>query len=147
MSGAGHSATLDARLVVERYVAAWRRGDLVACIGFCDPLIRVTQHYHDAALPFTGESVGTAAFAMRMAKMYSEWAMLDAEFGSFAVDGPIVHSTLRFVTRHVDSGETFDGTMRHVWQVADGRIVALDEYIDVSRLKAFLRLAGLPAVE
>ncbi len=81
---------------------------------------------------------------IRIAKINADWCFLKAIPNHNYIDQDTVRTSVEVEIRHLESGETFEGTLRHVWRVRNGLITELDEYVDVARLKAFLRLLGLP---
>jgi ketosteroid isomerase-like protein len=135
----------DPEGIVEAFYRAWLVRDVEAALAYCDDRIRVAQHFSDPALPFTGETVGTADFRARLLLVARSWEFLSSDPVHSLVGPETIKSHCPFVIRHLATGEVFDGTFRHLWGVRDGRIIALDEYIDIARLKAFLRLLEAPA--
>lgn len=135
----------DSVAIVDQFYKAWFEADMPAMAVCLDEHIRLSQHFADPALPFTGETHGRGAFMIRIAKINAEWCFLKAIPVKNYVDQETVRTSVEVEIRHLQSGETFEGTLRHIWRVRDGLITECDEYIDVARLKAFLRLLGLPA--
>ena len=131
--------------VLEAFYDVWFRRDVIAVMAMISPVFRMTQHFDDPALPFTGTSVGRAAFQHRLEQIYADWRFLTAKKKYLQVDGERVRTNVTFDVQHLATGEVFDGTLRHFWVVRDGQLLHLDEHIDVERLKAFLRLLGLPS--
>ena len=135
----------DPEVVVDRFYKAWFQADMPGIAACLDEHIRLSQHFADPALPFTGETYGRGACVIRLAKINADWCFLKAIPVHNYVDQDTVRTSVEVEIRHLESGETFEGTLRHIWRVRNRLITECDEYVDVARLKAFLRLLGLPA--
>lgn len=130
--------------VVNGFYAAWILRDVPALLAYLSDDVKLTQHFEDPALPFAGATVGKRALKARIEMIFNDWVFDHAK----PINIPVDHETMRTrcpcVIRHIATGQSFDGSLRHVWVVREGRIVQIDEYLDISRLKAFLRLLGGP---
>lgn len=135
----------DAETIVESFNAAWFLRDLPAALANLSDDIRFAQHFSDPALPFAGETVGKGAMRERLAMILANWHFLEYRPTHIVTEGSTVRTICPFVVRHRPTGDSFDGTFRHIWTVQDSKINAIDEYLDLARLKAFLRLLQLPA--
>lgn len=135
----------NAEAVVEAFYAAYAVADVRTALSYMTDDVRFAQHFDDVALPFTGETVGKDAIAQRLAMIQTSWTFLQYGPPRLVVEGEVVRGICPFLVQHRASGETFDGTFRHIWTVRDGRIASIDEYLDVERLRAFLRLLGVSA--
>ena len=133
----------DPVAVVDSFYAAWFARDVDAAASLVGDLVRLTQHIEDPALPFVGTTVGKPAFQQRLEMIFAEWRFLSALPRHLNVEREKVRTVCAFEVLHLATGEVFDGTLRHHWIVRDGLIIHCDEYLDVARLKAFLRLLGL----
>jgi ketosteroid isomerase-like protein len=131
--------------IVEAYYRSHVLGDIAASLAYLHDDVRIAQHFNDPALPFSGETLGKPAAETRLRMILADWHFIEVTPTYTAVGSDEVRSLCPFVVMHRRTGETFEGTFRHVWKFCDGRIIALDEFIDVARLKSFLRLLGLPA--
>lgn len=130
--------------IVEAFYAAWILRDLEAVLAYLSDDFRLSQHFSDPMLPFTGETVGKAAAGARLKMILDEWQFLKFEPTLTVSDGTSVRTTCAIALKHLQTGEIFEGTFRHVWEVRDGKLASVDEYLDVDRLRSFLRLLGLP---
>lgn len=134
----------DPEAVVAAFYTAWLARDVPVMLAYLSDDVRLSQHFEDAALPFPGATTGKAAFKARMDMILADWCFDEARPKTSLADPSTVRSSVPFLLRHIATGETFEGTLRHVWGVRDDRIFQCDEYLDIARLKAFLRLLGLP---
>ena len=130
----------DTEGVIVGFYQAWQLRDVPATLAYCHPDIRVAQHFTDPDLPFAGETTGVVALEARLKQIFEEWIFLEAKFLTLEVDGATARSQSPFVVRHIATGDEFDGTFRHRWVVQNGQVTEIDEYTDIARLKAFLRL-------
>ncbi|MEQ1647762.1 MAG: nuclear transport factor 2 family protein [Hyphomicrobiaceae bacterium] len=131
--------------VIDRFYEVWFARDVAAILDLMSPVVRMTQHFEDPAVPFAGTGVGKAALEARLDGIFSAWRFLHIEPRHFQSDGVNIRTNCTFEVQHIATGEVFDGTLRHFWVVRDGLITQLDEHLDVARFKAFLRLLGLPS--
>lgn len=126
--------------LIDRFYRTWFDRDHDAMAATLSPLVRLTQHFADPALSFTGTSIGKTAFRARLEAIFRDWIFDRAEPRHDRIDGNHIRTNCSFELRHIASGEVFDGTFRHDWRIDGGLITHIDEQIDVARLKAFLRL-------
>lgn len=131
--------------IVDAFYAAWILRDIETVAAYFSDNFRLSQHFSDPMLPFTGETIGKAAALARLQMILGEWRFLKFEPTLTVADGTSVRTTCPFILQHLRTGEIFDGSFRHIWRVSDGKLASVDEYLDVDRLRAFLRLLGLPA--
>lgn len=124
--------------LVESFYRAWLARDVPACLDLCAPHFVLSQHYHHPELPFTGVTVGSAAFAERLAMIFEDWRFDRADRSVTFADSHTVRVQLDVAILHIPSGEVFDGTFRHVWTVRNTRLTQLEEYIDINRFSAFM---------
>lgn len=135
----------DPEAVVAAFYTAWLARDVPAMLAYIANDMQLSQHFEDLALPFPGTTSGKDAFKARIEMIFADWSFDEARPKTLLADELTVRASCPFVLRHIATGETFEGTLRHVWRVREDRIFQCDEYLDVARLKAFLRLLGLPA--
>ena len=98
------------------------------------------EHLPAETIPYAGRTLDKAAIAERLAFMYASWELVRVEPLNFLVEGEQVTSQMAFVFRFKATGNLFEGRIRHVFRVVDGRIARLDEYLDAALLEAFMRL-------
>ncbi len=130
----------DAEAVVHGAYQALAVGEREAQLAyFADDAI-FHQHVPEGTIPHAGLSIGKRQFAERLDYIYANWDILKSEPLSFRVDGDWVHCQMASVFRYKRTGAIFEGRIRHVFHVVDGRIARLDEYVDAPLLRAFLEL-------
>jgi ketosteroid isomerase-like protein len=131
---------MDTGSVVRACYAAWSASDIAALLTQFHENGRYVLHVPTDILPFGGEHIGQSAVAACMQAMLNTFS-----FQAFAVDWVTIdHETARaqvvFYLDHTESGQHFDGRLRHVWQLDGGKVIRLDEYHDTARLGAFLQM-------
>ncbi len=131
--------------IVNDCYAAWRAVDIPGFIALCDENVRVTQHIEDVALPFGGTGYGRASLAQRLVLIYADLCFVKADLEHVFVSDELLRINVDAAIQYMPSGAIFEGTLRHVWRVRNELVTEIDEYLDVARFKAFLRLLGQPA--
>ncbi len=93
-------------------------------------------------VPFGGVTVGKAAFSDRLQTILDQFEILNYEAVFLGATEDTARGIVRFNYRHRATGECIDGMMRHVIKLQDGLIVRIEEYHDVDRVRAFMRLVA-----
>lgn len=132
----------DAEGIVDGFYRAFMAGDQDVQLTYFTDYAIFHQHIPEGIVAYSGVSCGKPQLAERLAYMYAHWEMVEVVPLYLRVAGDTVHARMRFVFRFKATGDMFDGRIRHVFQVAEGRIVRLDEYVDAPLLQAFLRMAA-----
>jgi ketosteroid isomerase-like protein len=130
----------DSKKLVEAFYEAWARQDIPGCLIHCDEVVRLSEHFQDPKLPFAGTTVGKVAFAERLRMIFETWAFERGDRHYTLVSPVNLRVNLHVAIRHLPSNLVYEGMFRHVWTVRNGRITQLEEYVDVDKLRAFLRL-------
>jgi ketosteroid isomerase-like protein len=130
----------DPRSVVNVMYAALLARNVPDVLAVCDNIVRISQHYSDPKLPFTGTTVGHAAYAARLALIFADWTFERGDHTFTYSDAVNVRSRVDVAIRHKASQRLFEGHFRHIFVVRNGLITQLEEYVDLPRLQAFLRL-------
>jgi ketosteroid isomerase-like protein len=139
MVGAGH--------ILAAFSDAWSARDKAAALMFVDVDVIYAMHVPAETLPFGGLTTGRAAMSDRMQTILDQFETrrLDCQITSADADRAVAKFT--YCYRHWITGEEIDGTFRVIVAVRDGLIVTLDEFHDVERIRAFMRLVAYAAVE
>lgn len=136
------SVRIDPEGIVDGFYQAFRAGDQAGQLIYFADDATFHQHIPEGIIGYSGVSCGKPQLAERLAYMYAHWEMGEIIPIYLRVEGDRVHARMRFVFRFKASGDSFEGGIRHVFQVGGGRIVRLDEYVDAALLQAFLRMAA-----
>lgn len=132
----------DPEGIVEGFYQAFMAADQPGQLAYFADDAVFHQHIPEGIIGYSGASCGKPQLAERLAYMYAHWEMIEVVPVYMRVAGDTVHARMRFVFRFKATGDTFDGGIRHVFQVGCGRIQRLDEYVDAPLLQAFLRMAA-----
>ncbi len=132
--------------VIEALWAAWARRDKAATLALVSDDIRFTLHIPPEIVPF-----GTTPNELTIGKraLSDQLQTILDIFETIAYSGRVlgiiegrVHGQVSYIFRHKLTGEEIDGVMRHLVRIVDGRITVIEEYHDVERVKAFMRLVA-----
>ena len=135
-----------ATAVAEAMWDAWARRDLAATMALFSPRISFGLHIPQDTVSFGGGLIaGLPAVAERLQMILDQFDTVHYAGRVVSVHGSVVSGHIGYIFRHKLSGEAIDGVMRHVIVVDDGLVVDLDEYHDVERIKAFMRLVAQAA--
>ena len=103
--------------VLEAIYASWAAQDLEAVLScFSDDLV-IVIHAPADIVPWAGETRGKAQLEHRLRELLRE-----------------------FEFRQLKTGHEMEGTLRHIWQADGDKIVRLEEFHDIERLRAFFQL-------
>jgi ketosteroid isomerase-like protein len=128
------------RRVLEETYASWAQRDLAATLARFDPDVVFVIHLPPDVGPYVGEVRGRAQLAKTLQMILDDFDFLDYRALQITADGESFHSRIRFHYRHKATGLDYDGTMRHVWQVAGGMIVRFEEFHDAQRVRTFFAM-------
>jgi ketosteroid isomerase-like protein len=133
----------DAGTVLQGSWACWRARDKAATLAhFADDVV-YAMYIPQNTLPFGGgPTVGKLALSDRLQAVLDQFDTLTYAGTLGGVLGERARGLVRFHFRHRRTGEEIDGVMRHVATVRGGLIVAFEEYHDIERVKAFMRLVS-----
>ena len=128
----------DTRAVVEATYAAWAARDLDGTLAHMADDCTYTMHVPTEVLAYGGAHHGKTAIAQCLKAILEDYGFVAYAVDWLAVDGENARAQVVYYYSHTESGVQLDGRFRHVWRVAGGKVVAVDEYHDVAKLKAFL---------
>ena len=127
-------------VLLEATYACWATGDLEAMLRCVSDDITFVNHLPTDVVPFAGPVRGKAALAQQLGVILDQFEIIEyrpvritAVTGSF-------HSQVHFHYRHKSTGLTYEGSLRHVWQIEGDKIVRLEEFHDPERTRAFFEL-------
>jgi ketosteroid isomerase-like protein len=126
--------------VTETLLGRWRVDPGGCMASFVATDVVYTLNVSPDALPLGGETRGWDAVNAKMLGIREVFDYLVYKPRIFAVRGNEVRARIDFIFRHKRSGELLSGQMRSVFQVRDGYIVRVDEYVDAPLIESFMRL-------
>ncbi len=121
---------------------AWRNGRLDVVLERLDEGIEHTIHIPPSVNPIGGSVHGRAATAERLAAIGRDYEILAFDNGEIVADGDEARTQVRLRYRHRQSGEVIETVSEHHWRLANGRVVAFEEFHDVEAVRAFSRRCG-----
>lgn len=131
--------------IVEEYWQVWSRRDKSAALALAADDICYALYVPEEVLPFGGVTRGKASISDRLQTILDIFDTLAYRGHVTQVAGSVVHGRVEYAFRHKMTGEEIDGSMRQVIRIEDGRIVDWQEYTDVERVRAFMRLIAYSA--
>lgn len=131
---------LDDVSLVDSCYAAWMAGEIDFIVGRCHPDCVYQIHAPRDVLHFAGRYEGRAAIGHCLEIVKREFDFL--AFGVDALNGGngTVRARIVFYYKDPETNSQLDGCMRHVWRIEHGKVVHVDEFHDVARLRAFLKM-------
>lgn len=126
--------------VTETLLWRWREDPAGCMKEFVAPDVVYTLNVSPEALLLGGETRGWDAVNAKMLGIREVFEYLVFRPRIFAVRGDEVRARIEFVFRHKRSGELLTGQMRSVFQVQNGLITRVDEYVDAPLVESFMRL-------
>lgn len=133
----------DAKGIVEAAYRAWGSRDiLTAMVDFSDDVVLVL-HLPKELMPTAGEIAGKRAVIEAFQGILDQFEFIEYQPVSLAVAGSRVECTVHFHYRHKLSGEHLESDMRHQWTIEGGKVVRLEEWHDLGRLKPFFTAVAM----
>jgi len=132
----------DPEAVVDGFYKALVLGDRPAMLAYFADDACFKQHVPADLIPHSGEICGKENLKARAAWVYEFWDIDAVSPSRPRLEGGLVHGSVAFAFRRKGTGDVYEGLLRHVFQVVDGRIKRLDEYLDSDMLRAFLEMTG-----
>jgi ketosteroid isomerase-like protein len=126
---------------------AWGARDKAGTLSLFSGSAAYALYVPQEILPFGGATYGRASISDRLQTILDQFETLGYEGNVRWVDGDMVHGQVRYHYRHRATGDCIEGIMRHVALVQDGLVVQLEEYHDVERIRAFMRMVAYSAVQ
>ncbi|MFC6354721.1 nuclear transport factor 2 family protein [Luethyella okanaganae] len=114
--------------IVKDHYAASDRGDLQGMLAPFDPDIHWTEA---AGFPYAGSYVGPAAVRDNVfARIQSEWDDYTVTIDEVLDAGDTVIGIGLYSGTYKATGRYFAARVAHVWRLADGRVVAFEQFTD-----------------
>lgn len=134
---------LSIPLLLEAAYASWAAQEMdefLAC--FADDMV-FANHMSPEVVPFAGIVQGKTEFRRQLQKILDEFDVVYYRPVQIIPDGKSVRAQTEFQYRHKATGLTYEGRLRHLWQIEDDKIVRFDEFHDSERTRAFFELVAL----
>jgi len=135
----------DPGLVVERYWDRWAARDRRGCLDLMAENVVWALYVPQEVLPFGGETYGAASISDRLRMLLDQFDTLYYRGSVTRSEGGRVNGRVAYGFRHKITGEDIEGVMRVVVAIENGRIARWEEYHDVEKVKAFMRLVAYSA--
>ncbi len=120
--------------------ALYARGELDALATLTAEDIVYVLYADRDTVPFGGVTIGKRAFIDRLRMIHALFDFLAYDVTGCRQTRDEVHGRVHFHVRHKATGETIEGSMRHIFWLRDGLLARLAEYHDRARIEAFMRL-------
>ena len=133
--------------VVRRYWRFWAQRNKAECVALIARDATYALFVPQEVLPFGGLTSGRASLSDRLQMILDVFHTMKFEGEITRTAGDVVHGHVEYCFCHKLSGEEIEGTMRQIISVRDGLIVNWEEYTDVERVRAFMRLVAYTASE
>jgi len=111
--------------IVERVYRAWAERDYAEALSLVDPDVRWHQ---DDGLPYGGVYTGREAVAGVLRDALSDWRRLDVTPHRFMSERNVVVVFGAYEGEGLTTGFLFEDRFTHLWQIENGRGVAVGLY-------------------
>lgn len=146
MSREDHRRASESLAVTRRGIEAWAAGDTNGTFAtFSNDILHIV-HGDPDAIPFSGLAMGRAAVSARLSSLremftYDYFKVLDYR----VLEPDLVRVRCALSVRLDGVNESYEGTMRLIIRVEDGRITEIDETHDAPLIEAYMRFANAAA--
>ena len=124
------------------FCEAWARRDKAMALTFAADGIAYNMTVPEETLPFGGLTVGRPAMSDRLQSLLDQFDTVSFDFALTVADREMARGQATFCFRHKVTGVEIDGVMRLIAWVRGGQMVSFDEFHDVDRVRAFMRLVA-----
>jgi ketosteroid isomerase-like protein len=131
------------RTVVEEAYAAWAAGDLESLAYLLDDDIEFSVGMPRDARSYIGEGRGKSLFVERLALFLQVFDVLNYRVKHIDCNNGVATFRIHYHYRDKLKRLEIDGSMRHDWEVVDGKITRLEVIHDAKRMSAFFELVEL----
>jgi ketosteroid isomerase-like protein len=136
---------VDPGSLVQTYCERWAARDKLGCLGLMSSNVVWALYVPQEVLPFGGETRGVASISDRLQMVLDQFDTLNYRGFVTRTQGNIVSGQVAYRFRHKITGEDIEGVMRVVATIENGSVARWDEYHDVEKVKAFMRLIAYTA--
>jgi hypothetical protein len=129
------------RLIIDSVYTSWEAGDLRSMLNCFSETVAFAVH-PPCSTSYVGQGRGKGLLQRRLARFLAEVEVVDYETSSVMPRCGWIDCRVRYHYRDRKTLMEIDGTQRHQWRMANGRITRLDIIHDTRRFGAFLDLAA-----
>ena len=119
-----------------------RARDKSSILECCSDDVVLALFIPQEVLPFGGETIGKSAASDRIQTVFDQFYTLQYEGTVTAASDDMVRGQVLYTFKHKATQEIIEGVMRQVIHINRGLIVRLEEFHDVERIRAFMRLVS-----
>ncbi|MFK3671431.1 nuclear transport factor 2 family protein [Leifsonia aquatica] len=121
------------RDIIAAHYAASDRGDIEGMLAPLAPDARWTEM---AGFPYAGTYIGPEEVAAGVfARIAAEWDGYTAAITELVDGGDTIVGLGTYSGTHRQSGRYFEARVAHVWRLADGRVVAFEQFTDTAKVR------------
>ncbi|ERK72932.1 nuclear transport factor 2 family protein [Leifsonia aquatica] len=121
------------RDIIAAHYAASDRGDIEGMLAPLAPDARWTEM---AGFPYAGTYIGPEEVAAGVfARIAAEWDGYTAAITELVDGGDTIVGLGTYSGTHRETGRHFEARVAHVWRLADGRVVAFEQFTDTAKVR------------
>lgn len=119
--------------IIQAHYAASDRGDIDGMLAPLAPDARWTEM---AGFPYAGTYVGPDEVRRGVfERIGAEWDDYTAAITELVDGGDTIVGLGTYSGTNTASGRSFEARVAHVWRLADGRVVAFEQFTDTARVR------------
>lgn len=122
--------------IIKAHYAASDRGDVDGMLAPLAPDVRWTEM---AGFPYAGTYVGPEEVRRGVfERLGAEWDGYTAAITELVDGGDTIVGLGTYSGTNRATGRSFEARVAHVWRLADGRVVAFEQFTDTARVREAL---------
>lgn len=119
--------------IIKAHYAASDRGDIDGMLAPLAPDVRWTEM---AGFPYAGTYVGPEEVRRGVfERLGAEWDGYTAAITELVDGGDTIVGLGTYSGTNRATGRSFEARVAHVWRLADGRVVAFEQFTDTARVR------------
>ncbi|AMB59341.1 nuclear transport factor 2 family protein [Microterricola viridarii] len=123
--------------IIREHYAASDRGDLAGMTAPFHPAVRWTEA---AGFPYAGTYVGPDAVAANVfARIQEDWDDYTVAIDEVLDAGDAVIGVGTYSGTYKATGQFFAARVAHIWRLADGEVVAFEQFTDTELVNRAIR--------
>lgn len=125
--------------IIRAHYAASDRGDLAGMLAPFHPEVRWTEA---AGFPYAGTYVGPEAIAANVfQRIQQDWDGFTVTIDEVLDAGDAVIGVGSYSGSYKATGAHFSARIAHIWRLADGKVVAFEQFADTELVNRAIRTA------
>lgn len=125
--------------IIRAHYAASDRGDLAGMLAPFHPGVRWTEA---AGFPYAGTYVGPEAIAANVfQRIQQDWDGFTVTIDEVLDAGDAVIGVGSYSGSYKATGAHFSARIAHIWRLADGKVVAFEQFADTELVNRAIRTA------